>query len=222
VFAPFITGGARFAPVGLTMGFYKLRKHVALGVAAACLVAGAARAEAQWRVGPDSATRLTRLGRAMAYGTLMGVGFSAVDQWQNEPPEWGHGWPGYGRRLASNLGEFYIQESVTEGLAFAMGRPLDYTRCRCIPTGDRVIWALQGAYLDQQPNGRRYIAIPRIVGAYTGSFAQAMWRPSSGESKLNTALVNGTTSLAIGALINLYYEFRHPAAKQSTMAGDRR
>ena len=79
------------------------------------LVVAAPVASAQWRVGSDSATRLTRLGRAMAYGSILGVGFAAVDQWQNDPPEWGRGWPGFGRRLASNLGEFYIQEGVTEG-----------------------------------------------------------------------------------------------------------
>jgi hypothetical protein len=203
------------------MRFRELTKSAAFGLAVMCMLSITTQASAQWRVGSDSATRLTRLGRALAYGTLMGFGFAAVDQWQNEPPEWGKGWPGYGKRLASNLGEFYIQESVTEGLAYAMGRPLDYTPCRCTPTGDRVIWAVQGAYLDQQPNGRRYIAVPRIVGAYTGSFAQAMWRPSGGEDRLTTALVNGTTSLAIGAVINLYYEFRH-SGKQSTIAGDRR
>ena len=203
------------------MRFRELTRPAALGLAVMCTLSIATQASAQWRVGSDSATRLTRLGRAMAYGTLMGFGFAAVDQWQNEPPEWGKGWPGYGKRLASNLGEFYIQESVTEGLAFAMGRPLDYTRCRCIPTGDRVIWAVQGAYLDQQPDGHRYIAVPRIVGAYAGSVAQAMWRPSGGENRWSTALVNGTTSLAIGAVINLYYEFRH-SGKQATIAGDRR
>lgn len=203
------------------MRFRELTRPAVLGLALVCLLSLPTQASAQWRVGSDSATRLTRLGRAMAYGTLMGFGFAGVDQWRDEPPEWGNGWPGYGRRLASNLGEFYIQEGVTEGLAFAMGRPLDYTRCRCIPTGDRVIWAVQGAYLDQQPDGHRYVAVPRIVGAYVGSFAQAMWRPSSGANQLNTALVNGTTSLAIGAVINLYYEFRH-SGKQSTIAGDRR
>jgi hypothetical protein len=58
------------------------------------------------------------------------------------------------------------------------------------------------------PNGTRLVAVPRIVGAYTGSFAQATWRPSNHHDRTRVALVNGTTALALGALINLYYEFR--------------
>jgi hypothetical protein len=152
----------------------------------------------------------------------MGVGFTAVDQWQNDPPQWGKGWPGFGKRLASNLGEFYIQEGVTEGLAAAMNRPLDYVPSKSAPIGDRVLWAVQGSVVDVLPNGERVVAVPRIVGAYAGSFAQAAWRPRDGNSPLNTALVNGTTSLGLGILFNMYYEFRHHPAKSSTMAGDRK
>jgi hypothetical protein len=204
------------------MPIRRLRTRAALAVAAVLIVLVAPLASAQWRVGSDSATRLTRLGRAIAYGTLLGVGFATVDQWQRSPTEWGDGWPGYGKRVASNLGEFYIQEGVTEGLALVMSRPLDYVPCKCNAVGDRMVWAIQGGYLDQEPDGKRFIAVPRIVGAYVGSFAQAAWRPSEGSNRVATGLVNGTTSLAIGALINMYYEFRHHPDKTSTVAGDRR
>jgi hypothetical protein len=178
-------------------------------LALAALVVGASSAHAQARVGTDSATRLTRLGRDLVYGTVEGLAFSAVDQLRNDPPEWGKGWPGYGKRVASNLGEFYIQELVTEGLAAAMNRPLDYKPCHCPELGDRVMNAARGAIFDQLPDGSHALAIPRIVGAYTGSFAQAAWRPATANSVWRVGLVNGTTSLAIGALINLYHEVRH-------------
>jgi hypothetical protein len=61
------------------------------------------------------------------------------------------------------------------------------------------------------PDGTHPIAVPRIVGAYVGTFAQATWRPSGSVTNSRTAraLIQGTTSLALGAAINLYYEFRH-------------
>jgi hypothetical protein len=158
-------------------------------------------------VGPDSTPRLHRFIRDIGYGTLEGFGFAAYDQWRDDPVEWHRGWGGYEQRLASNLGEFYIQEIVTEGLAAAMNRPLDYVRCRCRAATDRARWALRRALSDQMPNGKHTIAIPRIVGAYAGSFAQAQWRPANG-SRVRIALVNGTTSLGIGAAINLYHEFK--------------
>jgi hypothetical protein len=166
-----------------------------------------AAAQAQ-RVGRDSATRFTRFGRAVAYGAAMGFVYAGVNQINNQPAEWGKSWSGYGRRYASNFGEFIIQESVTDGLAAVLRRPLDYTRCHCTGTGKRVGWALEGAVTDQMPSGKHLIAIPRIVGAYAGAYAQSTWVPGS-RSRANQTLLNGTTSLAIGGLINLYHEFEH-------------
>ncbi|HVE34543.1 MAG TPA: hypothetical protein VNC18_13335 [Gemmatimonadaceae bacterium] len=160
------------------------------------------------RVGRDSATRLDRFGRAVAYGAAMSFVYSGVNQINNQPSEWGKGWSGYGKRYASNLGEFVIQESVTDGLAAVMKRPLDYTPCHCTGTGKRIGYALAGAVTDQMPNGRHPIAVPRIVGAYAGAYAPTTWTPDS-RSRLNQTLLNGTTSLAIGGLINVYHEFRH-------------
>jgi hypothetical protein len=166
------------------------------------------KAEAQSRVGADSATRLDRFGRDIAYGTVEGLAFAGLDQIRDEPKEWNRGWNGYGKRAASNIGEFYIQEGVTEGLAALMNRPLDYVPCRCRGTPDRIWWALRGAVFDQTPRGHQALAIPRIVGAYAGSLAQASWRPSDSD-RARVALVNSTTSLAFGAVINLYHEFAH-------------
>jgi hypothetical protein len=163
---------------------------------------------AQGRVGKDSATRLTRFGRDVVYGTAEGLAFAGVDQVTHSPGEWGKGWRGYEKRAASNVGEFLIQESVTEGLAAAMNRPLDYTRCKCRGTTTRIERAIKGAFTDQMPDGTHPLAIPRIVGAYTGSLAQATWRPDASSGRVRVGLLNGTTSLAIGALINLYREFK--------------
>jgi hypothetical protein len=176
-------------------------------VVVVALLLAATSAEAQWRVGRDSADRWTRFGRSLVYGTGMGLAFAGVDQARNEPAEWGGGWSGYGKRAASNVGEFIIQEGVTEGLAAAMRRPLDYQPCHCGNTMKRIGWAVWGAFADHMPDGTHPVAVPRIVGAYAGSFAQASWRPAHSD-RTRIALARGTTSLGIGALINLFYEFR--------------
>ncbi|HTE44740.1 MAG TPA: hypothetical protein VK636_05805 [Gemmatimonadaceae bacterium] len=170
-------------------------------------VATTSPACAQARVGRDSATRLTRFGRDLAYGGVEGLAYAGIDQLGNSPAEWGKGWRGYEKRAASNIGEFVIQESVTEGLAAVLNRPLDYRRCRCRGTGDRFAHAVAGAFTDQMPDGSHQLPIPRVVGAFVGSFAQAAWRPEK-DSRTRVALLNGATSLGIGTLINLYHEFR--------------
>jgi len=164
-------------------------------------------APAQVRVGRDSSTRLNRFGRDLIYGTGMGLAYAGFDQARNDPPQWGTGWQGYRKRAASNVGEFVIQEGTTEALAAAMHRPLDYTVCPCRGFGNRMRWALWGAVTDQMPNGKHPLAVPRIVGAYAGSFAQASWRPTP-SNRERIALVNGTVSLLIGAGISVFQELK--------------
>ena len=181
--------------------------HARYLILVAAVMSAAHNAAAQSRVGADSSTRIDRLKRDLGYGTLEGFGYAAIDQWRLNPPEWGTGIPGYGRRVASNVGEFWVQELTTEGLAAAMNRPLDYKRCRCRNFGARVAHAFRGALFDQMPRGRESLAIPRIVGAYTGAYVQSTWRPAESRSRATITLANGTASLAIGAVINMYHEF---------------
>ncbi|MEP7002570.1 MAG: hypothetical protein ABI969_18915, partial [bacterium] len=103
---------------------------------------------AQSRVGADSAARLTRYGRDLLFGTALGFAYAGVDQIRNDPAEWGKGWPGYEKRLASNVGEFLVQETTTHILASALNRPLDYQRCHCHGASDRVEWALLASVTD--------------------------------------------------------------------------
>jgi hypothetical protein len=188
---------------------------VGLLAIAAAVVFVSEPASAQWRVGKDSATRWTRFGRDLAYGAVVGLGYAAVDQAFNSPSQWGGGWAGYGRRAASNVGEFVIQESVTEGLAAAMKRPLDYQPCNCTETKKRVWSAVEQTFTDQMPDGSHKIATPRIVGSYVGAAAQSLWRPSNSNNKVALAALNGTTSLGLGVFINLFYEFRHKPKPQA-------
>lgn len=175
-------------------------------VFAATLAAGlAAPVAAQARIGNH--TRLERFGIDLGYGVLLGLAFAAYDQSRNDPPQWGKGGEGYAKRAASNVGQFVIQESVTEGLAAAMNRPLDYTHCKCQGFGPRTRHALLGAVTDEMPNGSHPFALPRVVGAYAGSFAQSAWRPEGSRNWLQLGLGRGTVSLAIGAGINLFHEF---------------
>ena len=150
-------------------------------VFAATLAAGlAAPVAAQARIGNH--TRLERFGIDLGYGVLLGLAFAAYDQSRNDPPQWGKGGEGYAKRAASNVGQFVIQESVTEGLAAAMNRPLDYTHCKCQGFGPRTRHALLGAVTDEMPNGSHPFAaaaggrglrrIVRAVGVASGGKPQ--------------------------------------------------
>ena len=187
------------------------RNTRSLAVRAACTVvlvcSAASPMIAQVRVDNGRHTRWQRFGRDMGYGIAEGLAFAGLDQALKQPKDWDSGGTGFGKRAASDVGEFVIQESVTEGLAAALNRPLDYTRCGCRSTGSRVGHALALSVVDQMPDGHHALAIPRIVGAFAGSFAQASWRPGPSSDRTRVALGNAATSLAIGAGINLFHEF---------------
>ena len=168
---------------------------------------------AQSRVGRDSSTRIARYGHDLLFGTALGFVYAGVDQLRNDPAEWGKGWPGYEKRVASDVGEFVVQETTTDILAAVLDRPLDYQRCHCRDTGRRAAWAVVSAVTDPTAAGGHVLAIPKIAGAFAGSFAQAAWRPATGTNRAQVGLVNGATSLLIGAGINLFYEFRHRGAR---------
>jgi hypothetical protein len=175
---------------------------------ALAVLAVASPAYAQSRVGSDSSARITRYGHDLMFGGALGFAYAGVDQLRNDPVEWGKGWRGYEKRVASDVGEFLIQETTTDVLASAMNRPLDYQRCHCENAGNRFEWAVMSALTDPTPQRGHVLAVPRIVGAFAGSFAQAAWRPATTTSRTQLGLINGATSLLIGAGINLYYEFR--------------
>lgn len=164
-------------------------------------------AVAQMRVGTDSSTRLNRYGRDLAFGALLGFAYAGVDQLRNDPTEWGSGGSGYGKRLASNVGEFVIQETVTDILAAAAHRPLDYQPSPHHDASARIGWALQQTVTDRLPNDTHPFAYPRIVGAFAGSLAQSSWRPHSGSSRTRIVVVNGVSSLLVSAGLNLFHEF---------------
>ena len=183
--------------------------RLTLVLAATSLTVMSTPVAAQSRVGRDSSTRIARYGHDLIFGTALGFVYAGVDQLRNDPIEWGKGWRGYEKRVASDAGEFIVQETTTDILAAVMDRPLDYQRCRCHDTGKRAAWALVSAVTDPTPAGGHILAVPRIVGAFAGSFAQAAWRPATATNRAQVGLVNGATSLLIGAGINLFYEFRH-------------
>jgi hypothetical protein len=172
-------------------------------IASASVVLAPVQAHAQNVTNTDSLTRMGRYMHNIGYGAALGFVWAGVDQLQDDPDDWT-----YGQRLASGLGEFLIQETVTDGLAWAMHRPMIYPYCTCDHTTNRIGWGLKLGVLDQLPNGKLTPAWPRIIGAYAGSFAQASWRPANGD-RTQTALLNGTISLLIGGGVNVYHELRH-------------
>ena len=138
---------------------------------------------------------------------LARTAFSAgVDQWRDNPEEWGQGMKGYGKRFASSFGRNAVQQSVRYGLDEALGLDTSFKRSNREGVLDRVKHAFLENVTSRTKSGRRVISAPRLVGVYTGAIvATETWYPDRYSYK--DGLRMGTGTLITGFGINLVREF---------------
>lgn len=103
---------------------------------------------------------------------------SLIDQASGTPHEWGGGFEGYGRRLASNYGRSAIQNVFsTVGNAAFQFEPR-YDRCRCIGLGPRTKHALLRNFLTYNQTERELHPQIALYGAALGAgMVSSLWKP---------------------------------------------
>ncbi len=99
--------------------------------------------------------------------------------------------------VASRAGQEAVQVSVRHGLAALMHRSTDYQPCECRGFGPKVQHALLETFTDRGADGSRALSVPRLAGAYAGSFARLAWERdrNAGDLALNTTLSFGFSAL---------------------------
>ena len=145
---------------------------------------------------------------------------AALAQASNEPPEWGQGATGYGRRLASGYGRMVINRTIRFGVA-----ALDHEDPRFTYSNEAGFWrrfryASLHYVMARTDSGGQMPAFSRFAGTYGAAFIANAWYP---ESRANTghALMRGSTALAAGYAWNVFREFwpdikkaiHHPGAE---------
>lgn len=138
-------------------------------------------------------------------GPVLGAAFT---QWTTRnPPEWGEGFPGFGRRLASGYTRQVIANTIGLGVgAIAHEDPRHY------PTGQHGLWK-RGLYAARQSvisrndmTGDLMPAYSRIFGAYAAGFVSNAWYPDR-FSDIHDALWRGSTALASDVVWQEFKEF---------------
>ena len=131
---------------------------------------------------------------------------AGIDQWQDEPTEWGQGMAGYGRRFGSAIGRNLANKSIIFGTAALDGEDPRYFSSDATGTFLRSKHALVSAFVSYREDGSRMPAYAHFAGAYGSSFLAMTWYPPS-KSTAQHALVQGTTKIAMNAGMNLLREF---------------
>jgi len=142
---------------------------------------------------------------------------SLIDQASGKPYEWGGGFEGYGRRIASNYGRSSIQNVFsTTGNAALQYEPR-YDRCHCLGLGPRTKHALLRNFLTYNQTENELRPQFALYGAALGAgMLSSVWRP---ESKLWTEGYHGVVTQAeFGMLSNWIGEFAPEIARKLKFA----
>ena len=139
--------------------------------------------------------------------TLIGVGVAAgIDQGQNNPPEWKQGASGFGKRFASRMGQYTIEQTTSYALSEAFRLDTAFQRSHRQGFSARLGDALIQNVTSRTRTGKRIISAPRLAGVYVGGLVPALtWYPSRFSYK--DGLREGTYSLAAGFALNVLREF---------------
>jgi len=140
------------------------------------------------------------------FALLKSSASAALNQWDDNPQEWGQGAEGYGKRLASNLGGNVIRQTVTYGLSEALRLDTGFEKSSRTGFWPRLSDALVQNVTSRTHSGKRVISAPILAGTYVGSINPTeTWYPSRYGYK--DGLREGTYSLATGFVLNAVREF---------------
>lgn len=147
-------------------------------------------------------------------GWLRAAASGAVAQADNDPPEWGQGAKGYGRRVGSEFGQHVVQETVLYGFSAPFGQDPTYYRCECSGFLPRLGHAIVSSFTALNRDDNRVFSVPRVVAPFAaGQVAANGWYPDRFGPK--DGLRMGTISLGAGVGVNVIKEFiaggrKHP------------
>ena len=174
-----------------------------------------------WLIGPYIPPQgplipLTKAQRTEVYfdGTFLTAGsyfarlFSAgIDQARGSPYQWGGGMKGYGRRFASNYGQFVIASTFHEIGNGALGYESRYDLCRCTGFWPRTKHAVaRNFYTYNRTERELRPQVPLYAGAFSTGVLYNSWLPGH-QNIWRGGAFNVLAQAGIGSGYNFVSEF---------------
>ena len=129
-----------------------------------------------------------------------------VDQTTGEPPEWGGGLKGYGRRLGSRLGTAIVQGTFQAPVAALFGEDTRYISSGQGDFKARIKHVMLFSFVTYNSQGHKTLNIANIGGFYASSAVSTLWLPQKQSVGLYT-LSDGSKQAGLNILVNLIQEF---------------
>jgi hypothetical protein len=131
---------------------------------------------------------------------------AGVNQWRDEPPEWGQGGAGLGRRFGGRMAVNATGNAIEFGASALLGEDTRYFPSGRKGVAGRASYALIRTFVAPRQDGRRTLAASRFIGAYGSAFLANTWYPDR-VSNTPSALRRGSWSILAGAGGNVFKEF---------------
>ncbi|MDI1241721.1 MAG: hypothetical protein PSX80_07350 [bacterium] len=138
---------------------------------------------------------------------LIGAGIGAAfQQIDNNPPEWKRTTGGFGRRLASNLGQNAIEQTTLYGISEAFRQDYGYRKCDCKKALPRTGHSLLSGFTAIDRRGKKVFSPGKIASPFVSNLAAVkLWYPERYSAK--DGLRQGAYGLGFNVGFNLIREF---------------
>ncbi len=131
---------------------------------------------------------------------------SVIDQINGQPPEWGGGMEGYGRRLASRFGTGVIQGTVQSAGAAVLGQDPRYIRSADTRFVHRIGHAFLYSIITYNSSGQNRLALATLGSYYASSMLTNYWYPGR-FTALGDGVRDGNRQVILAGLVNQFQEF---------------
>jgi hypothetical protein len=130
----------------------------------------------------------------------------ALDQANGTPRQWGGGFAGFGRRLASRAGNAVLQGTFQAPLAAILREDVRYipTSQRSIPR--RALHAVLYSFLTYDDKGHPTLNIANLAAFYASTAVTTTWLPGIGNPARYT-FTNASQQIALSFPLNVVQEF---------------
>jgi hypothetical protein len=146
------------------------------------------------------------------------VATAGYDQLHGTPEEWGGGMSGFGKRTASWVGVFGIQESLHHGGAAALGYDPRYLVCKCRGFFRRFGHAIEWSFVTKNSSGQVRPDFPVVAGAYGSVMIAGAWYPAPYRPLAPEVIRAGNEQMIFVVGFNLLTEFT-PEIKKALRFG---
>jgi hypothetical protein len=129
-----------------------------------------------------------------------------LDQANGTPRQWGAGFPGFGRRLASRAGNAVLQGSFQAPLAAILHEDVRYipTSQRSFPR--RALHAVLYSFLTYNDKGHPTLNIANLTAYYASTAVTTTWLPGI-QNAARYTFINASEQIALSFPLNVVQEF---------------